>query len=366
MRDKRPVDELSVEELERVLALRRREQRIARYRRGEQGELPLPIEGSTPASVNLPIPAPQQHESALGLAPPQTPLKYDTTTEPPRFEEEDYQEVRFVEAPRAPKPRLVQRRKARNPQVDKFLAGIELLAVMGLIVVFGLALFRLIEIETTKDDIEDTANQTQQELEAAIKARRATPTQIPELRVSDFVLPGGHIWDANGNYAFNYAEIESNVPASIRPAIQRQLTAPNPTSREILPSDPQVIRIPKVGVNHSIIRGDDWETLQAAVGHMIGSGTPGSGRNVVLTAHNDIYGEIFRYLPDLAPGDKIYIQTISGAEYTYEVVEGQQVRPNDVWVLHPTDTGADLTLITCYPYRVNSHRWVVFARQVNS
>jgi sortase A len=85
--------------------------------------------------------------------------------------------------------------------------------------------------------------------------------------------------------------------------------------------------------------------------------------NLVLAAHNDIFGEIFRDLDRLAPGDEIVVSTERQA-YTYVVREIRVVAPTEVEVMEPTDF-ASITLISCYPYRVNTKRIVVFGDLVS-
>ena len=86
---------------------------------------------------------------------------------------------------------------------------------------------------------------------------------------------------------------------------------------------------------------------------------PGRSGNVVLAAHNDIYGEIFRRLDQLERGDEILIST-ERTTYTYVVRETEIVQPTDTWVMGPTEH-ASTTLISCYPYLVDNKRIVVFA-----
>ena len=62
----------------------------------------------------------------------------------------------------------------------------------------------------------------------------------------------------------------------------------------------------------------------------------------------------------LKPGDEVVVSTERQAD-TYVVEEVRVVEPTDVWVMGPTDH-AQVTLISCYPYRVNTRRVVVFAR----
>jgi sortase A len=79
----------------------------------------------------------------------------------------------------------------------------------------------------------------------------------------------------------------------------------------------------------------------------------------VLSAHNDIYGEIFRNLDQLGPGDEVQVYT-AGQVLTYIISGWRTVAPTEVSVLAPTENSS-LTLISCYPYLVNNLRIVVTA-----
>jgi sortase A len=126
------------------------------------------------------------------------------------------------------------------------------------------------------------------------------------------------------------------------------------------PEQARIIEIPGIGVNAPIVPGVyDWEQLKRGVGHHTGSALPGESGNMVLAAHNDIYGEIFRDLNKLSPGDEFTISTGTRA-YTYVVTKIDIVEPTEVDVMRPTGH-ASATLISCYPYRINTQRIVVFA-----
>jgi sortase A len=89
------------------------------------------------------------------------------------------------------------------------------------------------------------------------------------------------------------------------------------------------------------------------------SANPGERGNMVLSAHNDIYGEIFRRLGELELGDEVVIYA-GEQPYRYAVTAKQIVEPTEVGVLAST-TKPVATLITCYPYMVDTHRVVVVA-----
>lgn len=367
MRDRRPVDELSIEELERILAIRKREARQARLQRLKEQGRRVPLAAPLDAPPEPPPLPPQQHEAAEDVPPPELPVTYDITDDVPRFEDE------LPEHPRPPRPAgLVTApagesappvRSRRRAVWDSVLLMVEIAAVLGVIAVL-LAGAYLIILES--DRIE-ALEQKSADIQRDAEALRVTPTPLPELsiRLSDYVLPGGHYSPdlTGGEGAFNLEEL----PPSIRPAAMAQLTAPR--AERIAPQASSPVRIvintPRVQVDASIYGGDDWYSLQKGVGHYLGSANPGESANMVLTAHNDIYGEIFRDIQYLEPGDEIRVQANNGRWYTYVVFDKQVVAPSQVSVLERGNKPI-VTLITCHPYRVNTHRMVVFGRLVDS
>lgn len=72
----------------------------------------------------------------------------------------------------------------------------------------------------------------------------------------------------------------------------------------------------------------------------------------------DFYGEIFRYLPDVSIGE---ILTVYAGEqaFRYQITERRIICPEQVEVMLPT-TRPTITLISCYPYLIDTHRIVLF------
>lgn len=360
MRDRRPVDELSIAELERVLAIRRREARQERLRR-------LDDHGRRVAGAVLedPLPAPlEQHEAAQQVPAPEPPVTYDLTDDVPRFEDE--LEPPRPPAPRPPAPAPVQEvaglRSRTRAAWDRLLLLVEVVGVLGIVFILGVGAYL---IWNERDRIE-ALEQKSADIQREADALRATPTPRPDLsvRLSDYVLPGGHYSPdvTGGEYAFNLEE----VPESLRPVAVAQLTAPR-VERVVLQANVSPVRIvintERVKVDASIYGGDDWYQLLKGVGHYAGSANPGEARNMVLSAHNDIYGEIFRDIQYLEAGDEIRVQAANGTWYTYVVYNRFVVEPTDVWVLAP-GSEAIVTLITCHPYRVDTQRMIVVGRLV--
>jgi sortase A len=112
-------------------------------------------------------------------------------------------------------------------------------------------------------------------------------------------------------------------------------------------------------VDAPIVRGDTWEQLKKGVGHHIGTANPGQRGNMVLSAHNDIYGEIFRNLDKLKPGDEIVVYS-GVTSFRYIISQTRIVEPTEVSVMYST-SDPTITLISCYPYLVDNKRIVVSA-----
>jgi sortase A len=118
------------------------------------------------------------------------------------------------------------------------------------------------------------------------------------------------------------------------------------------------IVIQAIEVDAPVIHGVGAEELKQGVGHYEGAANPGEAGNLVLAGHDDVYGEVFRDLPKLKAGDEVTVYSATG-EYRYVVRGSRIVPPTDVTVLAATP-GATFTLISCYPYRVDNLRIVVF------
>jgi sortase A len=138
--------------------------------------------------------------------------------------------------------------------------------------------------------------------------------------------------------------------------VQSTSNIPIPT-----PGSQQAIRIqiPAISVDAPVVQGDGWEQLKKGVAQHIGTPNPGDNGNLVLSGHNDVYGEVFRDLDRLNPGDTIVLFT-NRRQYTYVITGTQMVAPTAVEVMAPT-SDTRVTLISCHPYLVDIHRIVVTA-----
>jgi sortase A len=133
------------------------------------------------------------------------------------------------------------------------------------------------------------------------------------------------------------------------------------------PSTPVVARIsiPRIGIRNVPVydRGTDGKgVMLIAPGYSVtryAFSAPFGTGNTFLYGHDDIQGNIFGHLYDLAPGDIVEI-TVGGEAQVYRVTGHQIVPPTAVSVLAPT-SDARLTIMTCWPFNVDTKRWIVTA-----
>ncbi len=303
-RRKRSADELTVDELRQLLIEKRRSERQKRldtYRRS--GRVILVESVPSPATLDS--------------------MKLEALDGDSLLPQEGQ--------PAAAKPRV---------WLDRLLLLIEVAAAIGFI--YLVANFFLLLRENNEM--------------AAVAQVQPTPSPTP--LISAVILPSGHTPPRPGSTTrFNDAEI----PEHLRPLVQsQQVEIVMPTAS---PKNAARIKIPAINVFARIVQGDNWEALKMGVGQHIGTPNPGDNGNIVLSAHNDVFGQLFRDLDKLQPGDEVILYTEQKA-YTYIIRQTQVVEPTQVEVMYPTREPV-VTLISCYPYLVDDKRIVVTAVLAN-
>ncbi len=125
------------------------------------------------------------------------------------------------------------------------------------------------------------------------------------------------------------------------------------------------IVIPSIGVNLPISHGTEGSGMAHGVGHVVNTSLPvgGASTHAVLAGHTGLPSAvIFDMLDRLAVGDYFVIQVL-GEDHAYRVTSTEVVLPDDTASLGVQE-GEDLvTLVTCTPYGVNSHRLLVHAKR---
>ena len=126
------------------------------------------------------------------------------------------------------------------------------------------------------------------------------------------------------------------------------------------------VDIPKIDVYLPVQHGTDAKTLEHAVGHVVGTSLPVGGANThaVLSAHSGMASsKLFSDIDQLAEGDPFYIHVL-GEVLAYQVDAINTVLPTDTSLLQIEDGRDYVTLVTCTPFGVNTHRLLVRGHRV--
>lgn len=136
-----------------------------------------------------------------------------------------------------------------------------------------------------------------------------------------------------------------------------------PPNRLIIPSVGIDVKVIELGTYYSESGELVWETAPFAAGHHQGTANPGELGNVVISGHISSIreGAVFKNLPKTNVGDGVVVAT-PDRNYVYRVIAKEVVEPTQTQVMN--STGAEmLTLITCVPDGVYTHRLIVTARR---
>lgn len=126
------------------------------------------------------------------------------------------------------------------------------------------------------------------------------------------------------------------------------------------------IEIPKISVNLPVYHGTSEKVLSSGVGHVQGSSLPIGGNNTrsILTAHRGLpNSKLFTRLDEIKEGDLFFIR-VQNNTLQYKVNKIEVIDPEQVEALR-IEEGKDLvSLVTCTPYGINTHRLVVTGERV--
>lgn len=128
------------------------------------------------------------------------------------------------------------------------------------------------------------------------------------------------------------------------------------------------LEIPKISVKLPFYHGTSGAVLNEAVGHLEGSSLPvgGEGTHVVLSAHRGLpSAKLFTDLPELGEGD-IFILNVLDRKMTYQVDQILTVLPTELEALEVEDGQDYVTLMTCTPYGINTHRLLVRGHRIEN
>lgn len=126
------------------------------------------------------------------------------------------------------------------------------------------------------------------------------------------------------------------------------------------------VEIPKLNTTMPIYHGTDDAILQVAIGHIPGTSLPvgGKGTHAVISGHRGLpSAKLFTDIDQLVEGDTFLIQVMDET-LTYEVDHIRTVTPDDVSALAIDPKQDYVTLVTCTPYGVNTHRLLVRGHRI--
>ena len=126
------------------------------------------------------------------------------------------------------------------------------------------------------------------------------------------------------------------------------------------------VDIPKINVYLPVQHGTGAETLEKSAGHVVGTSLPvgGSSTHAVLSAHSGMASaKLFSDIDQLTEGNTFYIHVL-GEVLAYEVDASNTVLPTDTHLLQIEDGKDYVTLVTCTPFGVNTHRLLVRGHRV--
>ncbi len=223
---------------------------------------------------------------------------------------------------------------------DRILLAVEVLAVVGLIAII---IGSLTSLQSLNQEV------------AQVLGATPNATAVGAVSGAGQDLPGSSFPPAD-----QPSELpgSSFPPAPAPPALGVRLQAvaaiPVPTPG---PRSPTRIVIPGINVDWPVVEGDSWEELKQGIGHRVGSANPGERGNLVLSGHDDVYGEPFRDLEKLDVGKDILVYA-GGTSFRYIIKAKRIVAPNELSVL-ASSKNPIVTLITCTPYRVDTNRLIL-------
>jgi len=178
----------------------------------------------------------------------------------------------------------------------------------------------------------------------------ALQQQLAAAEAYNAALPSGPVRDPFTLNATGGAEEIAGGPANYRSTLS------------VGPSGMMgTIEIPEIDVSLPIYHGTSDATLAKGVGHLYGTALPvgGAGTHAVLTGHSGFANAtLFNDLTKLRLGDTFAIQVL-GETLTYRVDQIDVVLPDDTAALQPIAGEDHVTLVTCTPIGINTHRLLV-------
>ncbi|MCU0259403.1 MAG: sortase [Ilumatobacteraceae bacterium] len=159
------------------------------------------------------------------------------------------------------------------------------------------------------------------------------------------------------------APAETVPPETVPP--ETTTTTIAPVVQELPPIGPGEpiarLEMPTIGTDHIVVAGVTVDDLKKGPGHFPSTPLPGQLGNAAIAGHRTTFGEPFRRIDRLEPGDEIIVSTLAG-RFVYRVFGTQIVEPSQSEVIATSDpNAATLTLVSCHPAFSTRQRIIVVA-----
>ena len=193
---------------------------------------------------------------------------------------------------------------------------------------------------------------------------------MPAYAVVESEIPASEHEQTASDDAVNTSECPDDVPIiSYEPDLLPTITPSfEPLNQADFPSGIVpigIITIDSINLRLPVMEGMDEEKLRIAPGRVPQTANVGENGNAVIVGHrNYTFGSMFNRLDEVENGDMIEFQAMSGETMVYEVFEILEIMPDDqIAFIQPQDESI-ITLYTCTPVRVATHRLLVRAKKI--
>lgn len=169
--------------------------------------------------------------------------------------------------------------------------------------------------------------------------------------------------DYNNRLRLSYSALRENIEGGTKgmPLSDRYWRELKTSGQDIMCT----VRIPAIGVSLPVYHGTGDEVLQLGAGHLKGTSLPVGGKSThcCISAHRGLVDKtMFTDIDLLKKGDRIYMDVLD-TTLEYRVTGKQTVLPDNVKALQLQEGKDLLTLVTCTPYGINTHRLYVHAKR---
>ncbi|NEG71756.1 class C sortase [Bifidobacterium ramosum] len=270
-----------------------------------------------------------------------------------------------TDAPRSPENAVsattVAPERPANPHANRVKARIfSILSVVSLVIGFGIIASPFIMRAISETQQHETVQQTQNEVagwpypqaENQLKAARAYNAKLAQSGQTT-------IGEVRDPFASTPGQTEASGADDSAAARDTEYQSLLDTGQGVMGS----IRIPKIDVNLPIYHGTSDDALAVGAGHLYGTSLPVGGKSThaVITGHRGLPNSLlFTRLDEMKVGDSFYID-VMGEELGYKVDRISVITPDDSSKLRIKAGEDRVTLMTCTPYGVNTHRLLVSA-----